>query len=40
MKKNRLRIISFLLVISIVAAAFAACGETEPVKDPTPTHVD
>ena len=40
MKKNRLRIISFLLVISIVAAAFAACGENEPVQEPSAVHVD
>ncbi len=39
MKKTSLRIISLLLLISIVAAAFAACGEKE--ETPTgPVHVD
>lgn len=41
MKKNSLRIISLLLIVCIVAAAFAACGEDKP-KETTggPTHVD
>lgn len=41
MKKKSLRIISLLLIVCIVAAAFAACGEDKP-KETTggPVHVD
>lgn len=40
MKKNSLRIISLLLIVCIVAAAFAACGEDEPQETTGPVHVD
>jgi len=39
MKKTTLRVLSLLLLVCTVAAAFAACGE-KPAENNQPTHVD